>query len=408
MKQVFTLLMFCLVSFVGWGQVTIWSEDFETDGNGTRYTASLPFNDGSSDHWNRTDGSNISNVSGSYTGFSNSFFWAAEDTDDNGGNGNDEQIIIFSSTNTSGYENLIFRGLFGAGNENSPGNSGYDNADYIQVDYSTDGGSNYTPGICFGYEDHGDAFNEPIGLDSDCNGVSDNNGSNRLLNSLSEYTFNISGTPSSITIRIRVYMDSASEEIAFDNFRLEGTLVLPISLATFSAKKQNSSTLIQWTTSTEINNDYMAVERSANGRDFAEIGRVQGAGTTQQAQEYEFVDTRPMPGLNYYRLKQVDYDGQYEYHKTVVVDFSGKQQLGLNVYPTLANSHINLILTGDQEIDEGTQLQIVGADGRVWQSIHWLEKAGQMELPVASLPAGHYWVKLINKEQVQQAYFQKH
>ncbi len=62
-------------------------ETFETDGQGVRYTASLPFNDGTSDHWNRTDGSDISNISGPYTDFVGDFFWAAEDTDDNGGDG---------------------------------------------------------------------------------------------------------------------------------------------------------------------------------------------------------------------------------------------------------------------------------------------------------------------------------
>ena len=45
----------------------VWSESFETDGQGSRYTSSLEFNDGNSDHWGRTDGSNISNTSGAYT-----------------------------------------------------------------------------------------------------------------------------------------------------------------------------------------------------------------------------------------------------------------------------------------------------------------------------------------------------
>jgi predicted extracellular nuclease len=194
---------------------TIWQEDFESDG--TRYTASTPFNDGSNDHWNRTNGSDIFNVTGAYTNISNSFFWAAEDTDDNGGNGNDEQTIQFNAIDISGHTNLTFKGLFGAGNESAPGSSNYDAADYIKVEYAVDGGATQN-GICFGYENHGDDFNEPLGLDANCDGEADM--TNRLGTALQEFSFSIPDG-SSLVITIRVFMDAASEEIAFDNLRVE-------------------------------------------------------------------------------------------------------------------------------------------------------------------------------------------
>jgi len=190
-----------------------------------------------------------------------------------------------------------------------------------------------------------------------------------------------------------------------DNIVLCRTSALPITLASFTAKKQNNTTHLTWTTATEINNDYMAVERSADGRTFSEIGRVQGAGTTQQPQDYQYIDQRPLPGLNYYRLKQVDYDGQYEYHKTVVVNFDGELPGGMIVFPTAVKDRLQVQLT--TENNENASLQIIGADGRVWRSLRWQEKSGRMELLVADLPAGSYWLRLVDGTQVEQAYFQK-
>jgi hypothetical protein len=204
------------------GMVDLLVEDFETDGNGTRYTASMPFNDGTSDHWNRTDGSDIANVTGAYTGASGSSFWAAEDTDDNGGDGNDEQSIVLNGVSTAGLSALEVKGLFAAGNENGPGASAYDAADYLKVQYSTDGGGSWVDGIWFSYENHGDAFNEPIGLDTDFDGEADVNGSNRLGTAFTEYGFSVPGSPSSLQLRILLSADAASEELAFDNLRIIG------------------------------------------------------------------------------------------------------------------------------------------------------------------------------------------
>lgn len=202
----------------------VWSESFETDGQGTRYTSSPEFNAGSSDHWGRTDGSNIANVSGPYTGFDGSYFWAAEDTDhppgSGGGDGNDEQVLTIIGIDISGYTNLAFTGLFGAGNESIPGASSYDRPDHIIVEYQIDGGG-YANGVCFNYENHGDNFNEPIGLDADCDGESDGV-AGRLGAVLSEYGFTIVETGSLLDIRIKVYADADKEELAFDNLKITG------------------------------------------------------------------------------------------------------------------------------------------------------------------------------------------
>ncbi|MCB0556998.1 MAG: hypothetical protein KDD02_25850, partial [Phaeodactylibacter sp.] len=67
-------------------------------------------------------------------------------------------------------------------------------------------------------------------------------------------------------------------------------------------------------------------------------GRVQGAGTTLEPQEYSFIDEKPLRGLNYYRLRQVDFDGAVEYHKVISVEYKGKSSaIGVSAFPNPAN-----------------------------------------------------------------------
>lgn len=95
--------------------------------------------------------------------------------------------------------------------------------------------------------------------------------------------------------------------------------LLPIELLSFQAEWKNGTALITWRTASEQNNDYMAVERSANGATFREIGRVSGARNSSSPIDYSFVDQRPNSGVNYYRLRQVDMDGSFTYHKIVAL-----------------------------------------------------------------------------------------
>jgi len=99
---------------------------------------------------------------------------------------------------------------------------------------------------------------------------------------------------------------------------------LPVDLVDFSLSAKNKNTvLLDWETATEINNDYFQIERSYNAREYTTIGKVAGAGNTSDIQTYSFLDEKPE--LNrpvYYRLKQVDFDGAFEYSliKKIVIE----------------------------------------------------------------------------------------
>lgn len=234
------------------GQTTLWQESFETDGQGTRYTASNIFLDSSNDYFTRTDGSDIWLVTGPYSGMEGSYWWAAEDVDDpDTGDGLDYKSIVFNEIDTTGYSNITFRGLFAAGNENNPGESNYDYADGAVVSYSVDGGTTWVQALKFRYLRDSDDFNEPFhqiiaitdtclisttdggfgpsGGDCDTEVASTNFGP-KLVTAAQELTFPIAGTPDSVQIRLECAFDAGSEEFAFDNFRLEGETACNMSL----------------------------------------------------------------------------------------------------------------------------------------------------------------------------------
>lgn len=98
-------------------------------------------------------------------------------------------------------------------------------------------------------------------------------------------------------------------------------ITLPVKLTKFAAKAESNSVLLTWETSTELNSDKFTVERSADGHLFSPIGDVKAKGNSIQAINYSLRDKNPQGGTNYYRLKQVDLDGSFEYSYILPVKF---------------------------------------------------------------------------------------
>jgi len=99
--------------------------------------------------------------------------------------------------------------------------------------------------------------------------------------------------------------------------------VLPITLSEFTAVASgaNQATL-DWKTESEINNSHFDIEHSADGKEWIPVGKVDGNGTTTLEHEYSFIHNNAISGINYYRLKQVDYDGFAEWSDIRAVQIS--------------------------------------------------------------------------------------
>ncbi|MEX1188941.1 MAG: T9SS type A sorting domain-containing protein [Bacteroidia bacterium] len=118
-------------------------------------------------------------------------------------------------------------------------------------------------------------------------------------------------------------LNSNSAISSFSPFTLSSSTSenpLPVNLLSFSATSQNRSVLLEWTTVSETNNEYFSVESSNDAIHFEEIARVPGAFNSNSILKYSEVDRTPYAGVSYYRLKQVDYDGETMFSKIEVVN----------------------------------------------------------------------------------------
>jgi len=95
---------------------------------------------------------------------------------------------------------------------------------------------------------------------------------------------------------------------------------IPVELVSFSAKQIDDNIHLKWQTATELNNQGFEIERKTENSEWRIIGFKEGNGTTAEAHYYSFIDENTPSGKNQYRLKQIDYDGRFEYSKTVEVD----------------------------------------------------------------------------------------
>ena len=112
-----------------------------------------------------------------------------------------------------------------------------------------------------------------------------------------------------------------SRRPSFDMYYDKICGVLPIELISFTGiKKTCNKNLLEWSTATENNNDRFDVERSLNGLLFDKIGELKSIGNSQYTRYYSYDDSEPHVAINYYRLKQVDYNGSYEYSSIISVD----------------------------------------------------------------------------------------
>lgn len=104
-------------------------------------------------------------------------------------------------------------------------------------------------------------------------------------------------------------------------FTLQGinVIALPVELVYFNGKKTRDGNLLEWKTSSEIENDFFIVDRSNDNRTWSSIAVIDGNGTTNDPQLYEYLDSEFQDGVNYYRLRQVDTDGQTEIHYSIAI-----------------------------------------------------------------------------------------
>jgi hypothetical protein len=166
------------------------------------------------------------------------------------------------------------------------------------------------------------------------------------------------GTTSSGTIASTVAFTSYSP-IAFGTTTEDNQL--PVTLLEFNADLINSVTKLNWTTGSEINNNYFDVERSADGLNFDKIAKIEGTGNSNELRNYSTIDKNPLYGVNYYRLRQVDFNGHETYSEIKTV-FNYREN-DIKIYP---NPAIDVVIIEGENIKNINISDISGKEMNIY------------------------------------------
>jgi Secretion system C-terminal sorting domain len=136
---------------------------------------------------------------------------------------------------------------------------------------------------------------------------------------------------------------------------------LPVEYTSFTARATGYYVNVEWSTASEVNSDYFIVEKSTNGVKFDPIGKVNAMGFSTTLQSYLWVDENPFIGNNYYRLKQMDRNGTFEYSDVRVVNFNKSV---MNIYPNPATNGIITVSLSDTQ-EENLQARLMDMSGKI-------------------------------------------
>jgi hypothetical protein len=190
----------------------------------------------------------------------------------------------------------------------------------------------------------------------------------------------------------------------FSDFTANGNgTPLPISLLEFNATPLVDAVGLTWLTASELNNDFFTIERSTDGFTFESIHKESGAGNSNQMLNYSWVDHSPILGMNYYRLKQTDFDGTSTYSTIRSVNFNEPNTANnswVNVYPNPANDGQVYLSFGSIESSE-VLVSICNMVGQVVQQQSGNNQSGQtMNISINELPVGVYTIYIQNRDQI--------
>lgn len=165
---------------------------------------------------------------------------------------------------------------------------------------------------------------------------------------------------------------------------------LPVKFMSISAVQKGSGVSIDWSTASEYNNKYFAVERSLDGSTWNTISQVKGAGNSSNTLKYNAYDAKPVAGYNYYRIKQVDVDGKFDYSSIVKVKISvEKTAVSVLTNPFVNNITVDFLSNTNQSVN----VKLTDVSGRMIAAEKWQISKGSSRISfdkVSALQRGMY------------------
>ena len=182
------------------------------------------------------------------------------------------------------------------------------------------------------------------------------------------------------------------------NYVINWTGFLPITLLNFSAKPLGNNVQLTWQTTSEINSSYFDIEYSIDGNAFKPIGRVSAGVNSAGLSDYSWLHTAPLlNGVNYYRLKMVDMDGQFTYSTIRVLKMNAGLGKGIIVYPNPVITSIQVVLP--EVALNNSRLLLYNMRGELVKSIV-ADQQQVIQLEMDNLPNGTYNITIVTDNKI--------
>ncbi|MBL1231201.1 MAG: T9SS type A sorting domain-containing protein [Flavobacteriales bacterium] len=179
---------------------------------------------------------------------------------------------------------------------------------------------------------------------------------------------------------------------------------LPINLVYFDALVIEKTVLLTWVTASEINNDYFTIERSVDTKIWETVLIINGAGNSSQIIEYTETDFNPISGVSYYRIKQTDFDGRFEYFNIVPVKYNTSiEEDEINIFPNPANQGGNISINHNFNSTDKVLVVLRDLQGKEFYSkVHIkINKDELVGVPIDyEIPKGIYFIVATSENKI--------
>ena len=187
-----------------------------------------------------------------------------------------------------------------------------------------------------------------------------------------------------------VWQRSDSPEAFYSTSDVDFGTVLPVELGAFEAEVSGKNDVeLTWTTFSETNSAFFAVEHSTDGINFTETGKIPARGTTTETQYYNFTDYAAANGKNYYRLRETNLDGTFAYSRIKTVTITSDDVI--TVYPTVTRDFIQINL--QKSTEDEIPFRILDLTGKRVQAAAVKAGTDFLRFSVGDLPRGTYFIR---------------
>ncbi len=178
-----------------------------------------------------------------------------------------------------------------------------------------------------------------------------------------------------------------------NQYDVEDIIALPVELTFFKGEFVGDKIILRWQTATEVDNESFEVQKSMEGLEFGNIGLVKGKGTVQEISNYSFEDTAPVNGLNYYRLKQTDFDGDIAYSEVIAV-MAEIIDLRFSIYPNPVPETLYIRFNSDTIAKVELRLTDLKGVEVVHRSASLEQGQNVIAMEVYNIPYGPYYLTI--------------